>query len=164
MAAFCFARSRLFEVGRVLVRFDDVPAVSSHSPSRRRMGIEVFRACNRIAKNGAPERIRTTNLLIRSQMLYPVELRAPERESVNLRSNDRTVKSCWKKNTTALKIRIDSANAGVMEVSRTASVLQFKLTKPESSGRRSPKTNHVCSFAKQRNRRNHYDQAKPESS
>src|SRR5437667_5290943 len=26
-----------------------------------------------------------------------------------------------------------------MEVSRTASVLQFKLTKPESSGRRSPK-------------------------
>jgi hypothetical protein len=25
---------------------------------------------------GAPERIRTTNLLIRSQMLYPVELRA----------------------------------------------------------------------------------------
>src|SRR6516165_7768141 len=27
-------------------------------------------------KNGAPERIRTTNLLIRSQMLYPVELRA----------------------------------------------------------------------------------------
>ena len=26
--------------------------------------------------NGAPERIRTTNLLIRSQMLYPVELRA----------------------------------------------------------------------------------------
>ena len=44
---------------------------------------------------------------LRSQMLYPVELRAPERESVNLRSNDRTVKSCWKKNTTALKIRID---------------------------------------------------------
>src|SRR4029453_17264434 len=39
-----------------------------------------------------------------------------------------------------------------MEESRTASVLQFKLTKPESSGRRSPKTNHVCSFAKQRNR------------
>ncbi len=33
----------------------------------------------------------------RSQMLYPVELRAPERESLNLRSNDRTVKSCWKK-------------------------------------------------------------------
>src|SRR5882672_7640241 len=37
-----------------------------------------------------------------------------------------------------------------MEVSRTASVLQFKLTEPESSGRRSPKTNHVCSLAKQR--------------
>jgi hypothetical protein len=53
-----------------------------------------FQGGNRIAKNGAPERIRTTNLLIRSQMLYPVELRAPERESVNLRSNDRTVKSC----------------------------------------------------------------------
>ena len=69
-----------------------------------------------------------------------------------------------KKNATALKIRIDLANAGVMEVSRTVSVLQFKLTKPESSGRRSPKSKHVCSFAKQRNRRNHYDQAKPESS
>src|SRR5262247_2273338 len=27
-------------------------------------------------RSGAPERIRTTNLLIRSQMLYPVELRA----------------------------------------------------------------------------------------
>ena len=27
-------------------------------------------------KNGAPEEIRTPNLLIRSQMLYPVELRA----------------------------------------------------------------------------------------
>src|SRR4029077_10191594 len=44
---------------------------------------------------------------LRSQMLYPVELRAPVRESVNLRSNDRTVKSCWKKNTTVLRIRID---------------------------------------------------------
>ena len=71
-----FARSRLFEIGRVLVRFDDVPATSSHSPSRRRTGIEVFRAAIELAKNGAPERIRTTNLLIRSQMLYPVELRA----------------------------------------------------------------------------------------
>src|SRR5262249_6341805 len=30
----------------------------------------------RLIINGAPERIRTTNLLIRSQMLYPVELRA----------------------------------------------------------------------------------------
>ncbi len=27
------------------------------------------------SKNGAPEEIRTPNLLIRSQMLYPVELR-----------------------------------------------------------------------------------------
>ena len=27
--------------------------------------------------SGAPEKIRTPNLLIRSQMLYPVELRAP---------------------------------------------------------------------------------------
>ena len=27
-------------------------------------------------KNGAPEEIRTPNLLIRSQMLYPIELRA----------------------------------------------------------------------------------------
>src|SRR5438093_10689217 len=30
----------------------------------------------------APERIRTTNLLIRSQMLYPVELRAPFEEQL----------------------------------------------------------------------------------
>ncbi len=30
----------------------------------------------------APERIRTTNLLIRSPMLYPVELRAPVKKSV----------------------------------------------------------------------------------
>ena len=36
---------------------------------------------NGILKTSAPERIRTTNLLIRSQMLYPVELRAPERGS-----------------------------------------------------------------------------------
>ena len=33
--------------------------------------------------------------------------------------------------------------------------LKFELTKPESSGRTSTKSNHVCSFAKQRNRRNH---------
>src|SRR6266480_6407088 len=32
---------------------------------------------NDSAEKRAPERIRTTNLLIRSQMLYPVELRAP---------------------------------------------------------------------------------------
>ena len=32
-------------------------------------------------EKNAPERIRTTNLLIRSQMLYPVELRALERGS-----------------------------------------------------------------------------------
>ena len=30
----------------------------------------------KLEKNGAPEEIRTPNLLIRSQMLYPVELRA----------------------------------------------------------------------------------------
>jgi hypothetical protein len=29
----------------------------------------------------APVGIRTSNLLIRSQMLYPVELRAPEKSS-----------------------------------------------------------------------------------
>ncbi len=40
-------------------------------------------------KESAPERIRTTNLLIRSQMLYPVELRAPVREGVNLRRRQR---------------------------------------------------------------------------
>ena len=40
-------------------------------------------------QSGAPERIRTTNLLIRSQMLYPVELRAPEREGINLRRRQR---------------------------------------------------------------------------
>jgi len=81
-----------------------------------------------------------------------------------LRSKDQTVKSCWKKNTTALKIRIDSRDAGIMEVSRTASVPQFKLTKPESSGGRSPKSNHVCSFAEQRKGETHYDQSKLESS
>lgn len=27
-------------------------------------------------KNGAPEEVRTPNLLIRSQVLYPIELRA----------------------------------------------------------------------------------------
>ena len=32
-------------------------------------------------KNGAPGRIRTPNLLIRSQALYPVELRAQPRHS-----------------------------------------------------------------------------------
>src|SRR5439155_7606003 len=110
----------------------------------------------------APERIRTTNLLIRSQMLYPVELRAPVK-SGNLRRNGRTVKSCWKKcGHSEDQDRL--ADAGVMEVSRTVSVLQFKLTEPESSGRRPPKSNHICSFAKQRNRRNHYDHAKLESS
>ena len=31
---------------------------------------------NRVFKSGAPVGIRTSNLLIRSQMLYPVELRA----------------------------------------------------------------------------------------
>jgi hypothetical protein len=40
------------------------------------------------ALKSAPERIRTTNLLIRSQMLYPVELRAPER-AANLRRKTR---------------------------------------------------------------------------
>src|SRR5215813_11603233 len=44
---------------------------------------------NEFLKNSAPERIRTTNLLIRSQMLYPVELRAPRREGVNLRRTRR---------------------------------------------------------------------------
>ena len=39
----------------------------------------------------APERIRTTNLLIRSQMLYPVELRALVK-SGNLRRNGEAVK------------------------------------------------------------------------
>ena len=30
-------------------------------------------------ETGAPEKIRTPNLLIRSQMLYPIELRAHQR-------------------------------------------------------------------------------------
>ena len=35
-----------------------------------------------VEKNGAPEEVRTPNLLIRSQVLYPVELRArPFRKS-----------------------------------------------------------------------------------
>jgi hypothetical protein len=33
-------------------------------------------ATERELSNGAPEKIRTPNLLIRSQMLYPIELRA----------------------------------------------------------------------------------------
>jgi hypothetical protein len=39
-----------------------------------------------LGDNGAPEEIRTPNLLIRSQMLYPVELRARIRR---VRSSDR---------------------------------------------------------------------------
>ncbi len=35
----------------------------------------------KLPRKSAPERIRTTNLLIRSQMLYPVELRAPKKNS-----------------------------------------------------------------------------------
>jgi hypothetical protein len=38
----------------------------------------------------APERIRTTNLLIRSQMLYPVELRAPVRAVICERTAGRS--------------------------------------------------------------------------
>jgi hypothetical protein len=54
---------------------------------------------------------------------------------------------------------------GFMElISRTASVLQFKQTKVGVFRTQVTKTNHVCLFAKQRNNRNHYDQAKLESS
>ena len=40
----------------------------------------------------APEEIRTPNLLIRSQMLYPVELRAPESQLICERRNARQLK------------------------------------------------------------------------
>ena len=76
MVAFCFARSRLVEIGGVLVRFDDVArGIDTFSKSQTH-GYRSFQSGYRMAKNGAPERIRTPNLLIRSQMLYPVELRA----------------------------------------------------------------------------------------
>ena len=35
------------------------------------------RSCHKLYPAGAPGRTRTSNLLIRSQMLYPIELRAP---------------------------------------------------------------------------------------
>ena len=50
---------------------------AASSPERqlhRRQGISI--SYLKSGKNGAPEEIRTPNLLIRSQMLYPVELRA----------------------------------------------------------------------------------------
>jgi hypothetical protein len=37
---------------------------------------------NKIGRKSAPVGIRTSNLLIRSQMLYPVELRAPFEEQL----------------------------------------------------------------------------------
>ena len=42
------------------------------------MGFQMFKRPHRLShwNNGAPERSRTPNLLIRSQALYPVELRA----------------------------------------------------------------------------------------
>ena len=51
-----------------------------------------------------------------------------------------------------------------MDASRTASVPHFKLTKPESSGRRSPNPNHVCSSREQRNRRNNMNNQSSHSS
>ena len=48
--------------------------------------IDLSRAYNQDAKH-APERIRTTNLLIRSQMLYPVELRAHLLGKMNIAEN-----------------------------------------------------------------------------
>ena len=64
------------------MRFDDVArGIDTFSKSQTH-GYRSFQSGYRMAKNGAPERIRTTNLLIRSQMLYPVELRAPERQLI----------------------------------------------------------------------------------
>src|SRR5215469_11719922 len=70
------------------------------------------------------------------------------------------------KNTTTLRLRIDPEVQVVFlwEASRTASVLQFKLTKPESSGLRSPNPNHVCSSREQRNRRNNMNKHSSHSS
>src|SRR5436190_24325740 len=104
-----------------------------HADGLPSCGLHVVKSFPSWVIENAPERIRTTNLLIRSQMLYPVELRAPVKsrlicgETIE-RSNNAG------KNTTTSKTRIDYADAGVMEVSGTVSVLQFKLTKPESSG------------------------------
>ena len=42
----------------------------------RRCFLEFMRSSQTVGSIGAPEKIRTPNLLIRSQVLYPVELRA----------------------------------------------------------------------------------------
>jgi hypothetical protein len=56
------------EAGSAVVPISNRPVAAWRYNSRK--SLELF------GKNGAPEEIRTPNLLIRSQMLYPVELRA----------------------------------------------------------------------------------------
>src|SRR5437667_9669901 len=50
-----------------------------HADELPSCGLHVVKSFPSWVIQNAPERIRTTNLLIRSQMLYPVELRAPKR-------------------------------------------------------------------------------------
>ena len=51
------------------------PATSC-SRSRRATGLRYAPMVELVSRSHAPERTRTSNLLIRSQMLYPIELRA----------------------------------------------------------------------------------------
>ena len=53
--------------------------VNLHGSKSNAQGMVVVAIRLASSSGSAPERIRTTNLLIRSQMLYPVELRALER-------------------------------------------------------------------------------------
>ena len=65
------ATLRLSDVGKMASRFEH----SSNLLSDRGAAISE-------RKNGAPGKIRTPNLLIRSQVLYPVELRAPDGDPI----------------------------------------------------------------------------------
>jgi len=75
VAAFCFGRLRLFDI-RVLVHLQD-----RHILQVEDARVSKFSDGNRIGKNVAPERIRPTNLLTRSQKTFPREffVRADEK-------------------------------------------------------------------------------------
>ena len=57
-------------------RAGDGGALTENGRKKNRAGAELPVSAAVLNGNGAPEEIRTPNLLIRSQMLYPVELRA----------------------------------------------------------------------------------------